>query len=105
LGIANILRNQVNKYVNGYLEIEKGRGAEGFTLFLQPDANTYYFFNYRNGMLQAISSSEQFNNDLVNLKADKRITSNRETAEQYEFIISTERKVTDFIRKMQSVQF
>jgi hypothetical protein len=105
LGIANILRNQVNKYINGYLEIEKGRGSEGFTLFLQPDANSWYFFNYRNGMLQAISSSQQFNNSLVNLKADKRITTNRQTAEQYEFIISTERKVTDFIRKMQSVQF
>lgn len=105
IGIANLFRNQVNKYVNGYLEIEKGKISDGFTLFLQPDANTYFYFNYRDGLLQAISSSTQFNDYLVNLKADKRVTTNRDTGEQYEFIISTDRKVSDFIRKMQSVKF
>lgn len=74
-------------------------------MFLQPDANTYFYFNYRDGLLQAISSSTQFNDYLVNLKADKRVTTNRDTGEQYEFIISTDRKVSDFIRKMQSVKF
>lgn len=105
IGIANLVRNQVNKYVNGYLEIEKGRVSDGFTLFLQPDVNTYFYFNYRDGLLQAISSSAAFNDYLVNLKTDKRVTTKRGTGEQYEFIISTDRKVADFIRKMQSVQF
>lgn len=105
IGIGNILRNQVNKYVDGYVELEKSRSGDGFSIYLQPDVNTWYFFNFKNNILQAYSTSEQFNNDLINLKPDKRKISNRETGEQYEFVISTRSKAVEFVRKMQSVSF
>lgn len=104
IGIANVLRGHVNKYVEGFVEFEKSRAGDGFSMYFQLDANTWYYFNYRNGILQAVSSSEQFNNDLMNLKPEKRTQQNRSTGEQYEFVISTRQKAVDFIRRMQSVQ-
>ncbi len=105
IGVGNIRRNQINKYIDGYIELEKSKSGDGFSIYLQPDANSWYYFNFKNNILQAYSTSEQFNNELINMKPDKRKITNRETGEQYEFVISTRSKAVEFVRKMQSVSF
>lgn len=105
IGISNLGQNQVNKFVDGYVEIEKLRNRHSITLYLQLGNGQWYFFAYSGGIMQALSSSREFNEALLAIDQPNRVFKNRETGETYEYVISTRRRVTDFIRKMQAVDF
>jgi hypothetical protein len=104
-GLSNLGRRQINKQVRGYIEIENGRSREGFTLYIELGRGQWYFFTYGNGIMQAISSSQVFNSDLIGIDQPQRLVENRQTAESYEYVISTRRRVTDFLRQMESIEF
>jgi hypothetical protein len=103
IGISNINRTPVNKFFDGFFEIEKSRAGDGITMYLMLNAKQWYFFNYRNGVMQALSSSDVFNTELMKIKQDKRVQSDPKTGGRYEYIISTRRRMVDFLRKMQSM--
>lgn len=105
IGISNLNKNQVNKYVTGFVEIEKVRNRHGFSMYFQLGNGQWYFFTYNNGIMQALSSSNEFNSAFLALDQPQRSFENKETNESYEYVISTRRRVTDFIRKMQSIDF
>lgn len=105
IGISNLHKNQINKYVTGFVEIEKVRNRHGFSMYFQMGNGQWYFFTYSNGIMQALSSSDEFNSLLLSLEQPQRIFENKETNESYEYVISTRRRVTDFIRKMQRINF
>ena len=102
IGIATIGKNQVYRYVNGLMEFTKKRNGDEFTILLQLTGQDWYFFNYRNNILQALSSDLSFNDLIINArkskveqkKADKQ-------ARGYSYTISTERKKRDFLRKFE----
>jgi len=52
--------------------------------------------------MQAISSNDTFNNELSELKEKKRTLKIEDTKQIYQYIISTRRKRTDFITKMEN---
>ncbi|NOU47696.1 MAG: hypothetical protein HOO86_11635 [Bacteroidales bacterium] len=101
IGIGNLYDASINKYVNGYVEFEKGKLSGGFKIYLQPNPEQWFYFDYKSGLLQAISSSNQFNTELMSIKQEKRIKIDKETGNQYEFVISTRRKAIEFLRSMQ----
>lgn len=105
IGIANINKTQVNKLVEGFFEIEKSRSGDGFSLYLMLSSKKWFFFSYKGGVMQALSSSELFNTELMKIKEEKRVKNNPAEGGRYEYIISTRRKMVDFLRKMQSVEF
>lgn len=105
LSLSSIGKTQVNKQLNGYLSIEHSRAGDEVAIYLQPNEQQWYFFFYENGILQAISSSDDFNSRLMEIKQEKRIQTDPETGIQYEFVISTRRKAVDFIRRMQEASF
>jgi hypothetical protein len=90
--------------VEGFVEIEKARSGDAFSIYLMLNTKQWYFFNYQRGIMQAMSSSNQFNTDLMNIKQDKRVFSDPATGGRYEYIIATRRRMVDFLRKMQEVQ-
>ncbi len=104
IGIFSVGEEVVNRMVPGYVEIE--RKASGFGVvniyFELPDGQ-WYFFSYRNYILQAISSDEGFNNEILNLSEDKRIIYSKDDEIPYEFVISSRRKMIDFKRKMDEI--
>ncbi|MBW6490103.1 MAG: hypothetical protein K0B15_02800 [Lentimicrobium sp.] len=102
LGIAGILRDQVNRKVNGYIEIGKRRTGDILNLYIEISNTEWYFFTYGNGIMQAISSNNDFNNILAGLKEDKRRLKAQGSGEEYQFIISTPERRIAFLRKMQS---
>jgi hypothetical protein len=104
-GLSNLGRRQLNKRVKGYIEIEKSRSREGFTLYIELGRGQWYYFTYGNGIMQVMSSSQLFNSNLLGIDQPQRIVENRETAESYEYVISTRRRVTDFLRQMQNIEF
>jgi hypothetical protein len=106
IGIGNIDKTQINKYVDGRIEIVKKRGGDILNIYLELDANNWYYFNYTRGTMLAVSSNEAFNNILKELKPDKREKAgNKEKKEpNYYFNICPPSKKTQFLRKSQSTE-
>lgn len=100
IGIGNIIKDQINKYVNGYFEIRKRKTGDEINFFLELSKNEWYFFSYRNNVMQAISSNDDFNKRLVDLSPGARILKIDKFEDQYEFVISTLGKKINFVRRM-----
>ncbi len=101
LGIGSIYKNQVNKKIDGYIEVIKKRSGEQINMFLKFDDNNWYYFNYANSLMQAVSSDEAFNTIIKTLKPDKRRNEGEKGQKGYTFILSTEKKKKDFVKKME----
>lgn len=101
IGIGSILQTQINKMVDGYLEIEKTRTGDAFGLYFELDRKTWFFFYYKRGLLQAYSSSSKFNNTIRDIKASKRKMDVPRGQESYLFFLSNMRKKNEFIRKFE----
>jgi hypothetical protein len=101
IGIMSIGKNAVNRYVNGNLELIRRRSGDVISLYLEVNPMQYYFFDYRNGVMQTISSDMTYNNRLETMKPEKRMMSKPGLEETYEFVISSRRKLVDFLRRME----
>jgi hypothetical protein len=106
LGIGNINKTQINKYVDGRVEIIKKRGGDILNIYLEMDANNWYYFNYTRGTMLAISSNEAFNTAIKELKPEKRQKDGDKEKKEpnYNFNITTTAKKTQFLRKTQSAE-
>jgi len=104
IGIGNINKAQVNKYVDGRIEIIKKRGGDILNIYLEIDANNWYYFNYTRGTMLAISSNEAFNTSIKELKPEKRQKDGDKEKKEpnYNFNITTAAKKTQFLRKTET---
>lgn len=102
IGVGNIGKTQINKYVKGYLQIIKKRSGDVFTLYLELDESEWYFFNYSNNLMQAYSSMKDFNDFIIQEKPEKRRLEAETGKPAYSYYISTERKRNDFIKRMEA---
>lgn len=101
IGIAAIQGNIVNRNVDGYIEIGKRRTGDILNIYLELNPLVWYFFSYSNGVMQAISSNNEFNSILASLKESKRTLPGKSGELDYQFIISTPEARMAFMRKMQ----
>lgn len=102
LGIGSIGKEQINKYVTGYVEIQRKRTGDVMNIYIEFDnGKNWYYFNYRNNLLQTISSNTEYNTYIREMKDDKRTVKKDKQGEEYSFIISNLRKKTDFLRRIQ----
>ncbi|MBI2269800.1 MAG: hypothetical protein HYU69_05510, partial [Bacteroidetes bacterium] len=99
IGIGNIQKNQVNKYVTGRVELVKKRGGDILNIYLEGDNSTWYYFNYTRGLMQALSSLDNFNTVIKELKPDKRELKTERGTAPYAFNLSTIRKKDDFLKR------
>jgi hypothetical protein len=103
IGIGYISGQAVNKYVDGYVQIEMGRTGSGIHIYLEVGDNQWYFFSYKHGIMQVISSDYAFNEQIEMLKPEKRTLNPNSDTDYYEFVISTRRKKVDFVRTMETL--
>lgn len=105
IGIAKIGKRQINKYVEGYVEISRRRTGDVFNIFLKIGNSSWYYFNYSAGVMQAISSNMEFNNELINVKDRYRKLKRdkKNGLEAYQYIISTPNKMSAFVDKMSTL--
>jgi len=105
IGVFSIGDEVVNRMVPGYVEIERKASGYGVVnVYFELENGKWYFFSYRNYIMQAISSDEGFNNEILNLGEDRRMMHSRDDETPYEFVISSRRKMVDFIRKMEEIE-
>jgi hypothetical protein len=101
IGIGNVGKDQINKYVKGNLQIIKKRSGDVFTLYLELDDAEWYFFTYSNNLMQAYSSIKTFNDFITMEKPKNRRLDAEKGVPAYSYYLSTERKKADFLKRMQ----
>ncbi|MBL7923743.1 MAG: hypothetical protein JNL88_06060 [Bacteroidia bacterium] len=99
IGIGFIGKESINRQVKGYFEIQRKRGSEVFNLYLESDNATWWYFNYSRGIMQSISSDSKFNDAINNMKPEKRVAESKGDTPAYEFMLSTDRKKAEFVKR------
>ena len=102
IGVGYIGKTPVNRMMKGYFEIIRRRSGDAFHLFLELDGNTWFYFNYTPGVMQSISSSIKFNDIITNTKPEKRVADEKGGKSPYQYLLSTERKKHEFIRRIEN---
>lgn len=103
IGIGSMDKTSINRRVNGVIEIVHKRTGDALNIYLEPESQQWYYFSYSRGLLQAISSNSLFNDAINKVKPDKRVNKVKDKAD-IEYMLSTDRAVKNFLRKMQPVQ-
>lgn len=99
IGIGNISNKPVNKFFDGKLEITHRRGGDSFTLYLETEPGSYFFFNYSRGLMQVLAGPkyEKFNEMIRDTKEDKRKLSVSGSAAAYQYYLGQYRLVRNFL--------
>ena len=98
IGIASINNTQINKRMNGLIEIQLKRSGDICDIYLQMDRRTWYYFGYTRGVMQIHSSNQAFLDKMKDMKPNDRrlkVTS----GESYIYMVSTDVKKNAFVRK------
>lgn len=102
IGIGSIKEKMVNRYLNGKIELTKKRNGDEFTFYLEISPNDWFFFNYRNNVMQFLSSDLDLNDKIreaqLNRNEQKRLN---KAWRGYRYTLSTDRKKRDFIRRFE----
>lgn len=102
IGLGYLGGSTINKYLDGYMQIEPGVAGSTITLYLESSPGSWYFLSYKNGIMQVLSSDMVFNEKLETIKPEKRILNENSDVDYYEYVISTKRKMIDFVREMEN---
>ena len=98
LGLGSVLKNEINREFPGIIKIEKTRNKKDrIYIYLAPDPNTWYFYEFVNGTMKAISSNQEFNNIIKEMKPKNR----KQTVEKgpsFQFTIGSEASKNNFVR-------
>ena len=104
IGVFSVGNEVVSRKVPGYVEIErKPTGFGEIYLYFEMPGDQWYYFSYRNNIMQTVSSNEAYNNEILSMKEDRRVKNSKDEAFPYEYIISTRRKMIDFKRRIEEI--
>jgi len=98
IGISNIGKEQVFKYVDGIVIIKKRRNGDKFKLYLQVDEKTWYYFSYQNELMRVKSSDDGFNSIISATKEDK--TKTKEGKNKYQYILEDKNSNVVKVRRL-----
>lgn len=102
LGIGVIDKKQVNKYVQGYVQVVRKKGKEKLCMYIEINDNLWYYFEYQNGVMRVVSSADDFNAIITELKPDKREAKGEKSQGPYTFMLGTERAKRKFVAQMEN---
>jgi hypothetical protein len=61
INVSNILKTDINKEMNGYIEIRKTTAGDVVNIFLEPSPEDWYFISYEGRRLAMTTSSDEVN--------------------------------------------
>jgi hypothetical protein len=99
IGVGFIGKTTISRLMKGCLEIQRKRGGEVFNFYLESDNATWWYFNYSRGIMQSVASDNKFNDAINGMKPDKRVADTKGDKPPYEFMLSTDRKKAEFLKK------
>jgi len=98
IGISSIGKYQVNKMVYGLIELEKRRNGDVISIYFEPSDDSWFYFNYKRGMLGAFSSHDDFNAQIRDTKDDKRTQKGEKGKPNLTYVLSTAIQRRNFVR-------
>ncbi|MBL0310642.1 MAG: hypothetical protein IPP77_13510 [Bacteroidetes bacterium] len=72
LGVAMIGKKVINKKLEGYIEFQYKEGGDVLTIYLQTGTKDWFYFEYRPGTLNILSSYNDVNKLITATSPDKR---------------------------------
>lgn len=99
IGIGNILNININKMIDGYVEITRKRSGDFMDIYLKQDDKNFYYFGYTRGEMQVFSSNTNFVNIIRNLTLKQRVLNVPKNETSYTLLIATDTKMYNFLRK------
>lgn len=95
VGILIFNGNQVNKSANAMIELNRKSSGDIMTIYLEFDDSNWYYFHYRNNVMQIYSGIKEFNDILTTLESNKR-QFQQEGLPLYQITPGTQRRVDKF---------
>ncbi|HSW67816.1 MAG TPA: hypothetical protein VLH16_04485, partial [Bacteroidales bacterium] len=100
LGVMIINGQQVNKYVEGRVEIIRRTEGDAFNIYLEQAPNQWFFFHYSAGVLHAVSSLDEFNSAIAKMSEERRMLPARKQEVPYRFVAGTTHMRDAFVQRM-----
>jgi hypothetical protein len=91
-------KKQLFKYVKGKIEIEKKRGADVLRMYIELDPSVWYYFEYKLGIMNILSSDKELGAKMGEIKDDKRRFDEGRYKYSYLFI-NNKKKRDDFVAR------
>ncbi|GGH71790.1 hypothetical protein [Phaeocystidibacter marisrubri] len=98
LGIGNFGEAQVNKSVEGIMEIMPRRRSDELFLYLEPTRD-YFFFQYRRNIMQFYSTNEEITAMVLLVEADERALEAEGGKPRYAYNQTSRGRVSLFLRR------
>jgi hypothetical protein len=100
IGVGSIDKVSVNRKLSGFVEVVHKRSGDALYVYLEPENGVWYYFGYARGLMQTLSSNSSFNDVINKMKPEKRVRKEKDKPD-YEFMLTTDRAVRNFLKKMQ----
>lgn len=104
IGVGSIGSFQVNKKVNGFLEIVRRRSGDFMTLYLHLAEDKYYVFTYTKGSMQVSSHNLAFVDPIKQQKANERRARVAPGQQKYYYLIGTNRELSMARQRYKQIQ-
>jgi len=98
IGIGSVGEHQINKMVYGLIELKKKRNGDMLSVYFEPSDESWFFFNYKRGMLGAFSSHDDFNANIRETKDEKRTKKGEKGKPNLTYVLSTAIQRRNFVR-------
>jgi hypothetical protein len=96
----SLIRNyNINREVDVKAEIVRKRSGNSMDMFLRFDEETWFYFSYKSGMMQTLSSESSYNTTIQTLSADERKMKTSFGEKSFTFILSPVTKLNRFIKR------
>ncbi|MDR2036804.1 MAG: hypothetical protein LBQ60_02655 [Bacteroidales bacterium] len=99
IGIGNLFGHQVNRLVDGLVEISKRPGGGDMLDIYLKMGNDWFYFGYTRELMQIISSDRSFNSRLMGMSEKQRKSDERRPG--FTYTIASEDKIKQFLAQMQ----
>ncbi len=97
LGLMNMGKREVFRYVKGKIEIQKKRSFDVFNMYLEIEPSTWYYFESKNGIMSIITSDKEFIAALAEVKEEKKRTKGGKGQKFSYMMVASNKKKNDFI--------
>ncbi|RLD36100.1 MAG: hypothetical protein DRI74_09690 [Bacteroidetes bacterium] len=100
IGIGSIHNNPVNKMVDGYIELAPKRSGDIINIYIPVNDKDWFFFTYTRGTMKSVSSFDDFNDYIVDLKDKERKPPVKDEDNPYMFFPASQRIKDNFLAQI-----
>jgi len=99
IGVGNLFGHQINRLVDGMIEITKRPGGDFMDIYLKLDDQNWFYFGYTRELMQVLSSDQTFNDRLVKLPEKQRKLVDKRPG--FTYMIASSEKMNQFMKQYQ----